>query len=113
MEWVSEKVTQALQYIEMVEFMKDHTLIMKRRGLDVKYIVMATCMLESTIKTKNMEKELSFGSANVKEMELKTNTQRLSNMKVCGGEACQMDKDSTKNQMVFLLILRGFLYGSF
>lgn len=74
---------------------------MNEMDMDVKFMQMAMSMLESIIKTKNMGKELFFGLVCVKILPRRREKIKLNNMRVVGGEDCQMAKDSMKDKMVF------------
>lgn len=81
--------------------MKVITLIMKKMGLDVKYMRMETCISENTIKIKNTEKGHSFGSVYVITQQPNKPIKKFSNMKEHGGEDFLMVKVNIKKLMVY------------
>ena len=71
--------------------------IIKRVERVMKFLQTAMYILENTIKIKNTEKGLSFGSVSAKQQVLNFSIPKYNSMKECGGEAYQMEKVSIKN----------------
>lgn len=83
--------------------MKESTAIIKKMDKAQKYMPMATCIQDNTIKIKNMEEALSFGLVSATAQLSNILTQRFSSMREHGGEGYPMEKDNTKKQMVFTI----------